>query len=215
MFDLEFLIENRVGISCIGAGVSVLVVWFFMLRDRSFPTKNKLNAIAGDAWKVPDGEFEVTLGLFRPNGEVIYKRKVIAPMPKDPSKKDRGPITKEELIDLFGDSVPIDVMHLLFDKDSPVHQMSNWAVYRKLEEISKVLKRELKQEPSEFDVVIDYTNYKGVRNMRTIRPLTMYYKDSAFHKDGAQWFVWAHDVERGVDREFAMKDIHTWFPLKV
>ncbi len=61
------------------------------------------------------------------------------------------------------------------------------------------------------NVLIDYTNYRGERRQRLIRPLSTTFENSAYHPD-TQWILTAVDVERGVVREFAMKDIHSWTP---
>ncbi len=60
---------------------------------------------------------------------------------------------------------------------------------------------------------IDYTNWKGARAIRTIVPKAFEFGTSAFHADEAdQWFVIAWDLDRNVERMFAMKNIHSWRP---
>lgn len=61
------------------------------------------------------------------------------------------------------------------------------------------------------EVVIDYTNYRGKRAIRRIRPIRIAFENSEWHTD-TQWIVHALDVDRGELREFAMQDIHTWQP---
>lgn len=61
-------------------------------------------------------------------------------------------------------------------------------------------------------VMIDYTNYRGERGMRRIRPLSMRFESSEYH-EGEQWLLRAVDIEKGATRDFAMKDIHSWRPV--
>ena len=60
-------------------------------------------------------------------------------------------------------------------------------------------------------VVIDYTNYKGQRSERTIRPISIYH-DKTEHHPTPQWLLEAWDVDKAAYRTFAMKDIHSWQP---
>lgn len=60
-------------------------------------------------------------------------------------------------------------------------------------------------------VVIDYTNWRGERSERRIRPYSIVYSSTEWHPE-PQWILLAWDVERMVDRGFAMKDIHAWKP---
>jgi predicted DNA-binding transcriptional regulator YafY len=62
-------------------------------------------------------------------------------------------------------------------------------------------------------VVIDYTNYRGERSLRTILPLSLFFGDNEWHPD-PQWLLSAFDVEKQQGRVFALKDIHTWTPTK-
>ena len=64
---------------------------------------------------------------------------------------------------------------------------------------------------SHMDVQIDYTNHRGERSMRYIRPLKLTWGLSKYHK-GVQWILLAHDLNKNASREFAMKDIHSWMP---
>lgn len=63
-------------------------------------------------------------------------------------------------------------------------------------------------------VCIDYTNYKGKRRSRRIKPeefsgrFLLRFGTTPFHKE-PQWLLEAIDVEKG-PRTFAMKDIHSW-----
>lgn len=65
-----------------------------------------------------------------------------------------------------------------------------------------------------LDVRIDYTNWRGERAWRTIRPIetkALFHGASEWHKE-PQWLLRAFDYERESFREFAMKDIHAWEP---
>jgi predicted DNA-binding transcriptional regulator YafY len=62
------------------------------------------------------------------------------------------------------------------------------------------------------EVVIDYTNWKGVRGTRTIEPLRMYWGRTNYHPE-SQWLLNAYDPVKKEVRIFAMKDIHSWAPV--
>jgi len=61
-------------------------------------------------------------------------------------------------------------------------------------------------------VRIDYTNWRGERAERFIHPQRVFFGVTKFHTT-PQWFLVALDVEKGADRSFAMKDIHSWTPV--
>jgi len=61
----------------------------------------------------------------------------------------------------------------------------------------------------EREVWIDYTNYKGERRWRLVRPMNVWFGTSAWHR-GTQWFLHADDVEKGQVRDFEMASIHAW-----
>lgn len=61
------------------------------------------------------------------------------------------------------------------------------------------------------EVIIDYTNWRGERSLRRILPLETFFGLNEFHP-GEQWLLKAIDVEKNVERVFAMKDIHSWKP---
>lgn len=60
-------------------------------------------------------------------------------------------------------------------------------------------------------VSIDYTNYRGERSIRTIRPDRIWFGENEYHKP-AQWLLDANDIEKGAARTFALSDIHSWKP---
>jgi predicted DNA-binding transcriptional regulator YafY len=58
-------------------------------------------------------------------------------------------------------------------------------------------------------VVIDYTNWRGERAMRRIRPLRLVFENNEWHPD-TQWLLEAVDLDKGEERTFAMSNIHSW-----
>lgn len=63
-----------------------------------------------------------------------------------------------------------------------------------------------------IQVEIDYTNYRGERAIRRIKPGSIGFTTSPWHPE-PQWILFAWDVEKQAHRQFAMKDIHAWRPL--
>jgi hypothetical protein len=62
------------------------------------------------------------------------------------------------------------------------------------------------------DVMIDYTNWRGVRGIRRILPpFRIYWGSTEYHAE-PQHLLEAVDTDKG-KRTFAMKDIHSWIPL--
>ncbi len=62
---------------------------------------------------------------------------------------------------------------------------------------------------------IDYTNWRGERRWRKIRPFGLAFRTSTYHRDAdgqmiKQWFMEAGDDEKGGRRYFALKDIHAF-----
>jgi predicted DNA-binding transcriptional regulator YafY len=51
-----------------------------------------------------------------------------------------------------------------------------------------------------------YTNHKLETEQRTARVLSVWYGASEYHQ-GPQWFLMAHDLDRGQIRNFAMRDM--------
>lgn len=59
-------------------------------------------------------------------------------------------------------------------------------------------------------VTIDYTNWRGERSTRRIRPTgSVDFGNNEWHPD-TQWLLEAVDVDSGKIRTFAMKNIHSW-----
>jgi hypothetical protein len=61
-------------------------------------------------------------------------------------------------------------------------------------------------------VAIDYTNYRGERAVRIVVPQRIWWGVNDYHDKEPQWFLTARELRRGVERDFAMKDIHSWSP---
>jgi predicted DNA-binding transcriptional regulator YafY len=60
------------------------------------------------------------------------------------------------------------------------------------------------------EVLIDYTNWRGERAMRRIRPLgTVTFENNEWHPE-TQWLLEAVDLETMSNRTFAMANIHSW-----
>lgn len=58
-------------------------------------------------------------------------------------------------------------------------------------------------------VHIDYTNWRGERAIRVIKPLMISFGANEWHKE-PQWLLYAFDVEKDAPRWFAMAAIHSW-----
>ncbi len=63
-----------------------------------------------------------------------------------------------------------------------------------------------------YTVRIYYTNHRGVKAWRNIRPLELVYAETKWHPD-SQWLLRAWDYTKGVERHFALKDIAAWTDL--
>lgn len=53
---------------------------------------------------------------------------------------------------------------------------------------------------------VSYTNYRGETGTRRISPRSLRFGASEFHPE-PQWLLTALDLERDVEREFALKDM--------
>lgn len=60
-------------------------------------------------------------------------------------------------------------------------------------------------------VIIGYTNRRGVRSKHRIQPDRIEWSNSEWHPE-TQWLLLAWDYGKKAEREFAMKDIHSWTP---
>lgn len=59
------------------------------------------------------------------------------------------------------------------------------------------------------EVTIDYTNWRGARSMRRVRPVSIVYENNEWHPE-TQWLLYAIDLEKGEERCFALAGIHSW-----
>jgi predicted DNA-binding transcriptional regulator YafY len=68
----------------------------------------------------------------------------------------------------------------------------------------------------EFDkrVDIDYTNWRGERRVRRIEPQAIGIPLSSEFHPQRQWCLQAIDCEDGKQKDFALKDIHSWKPAE-
>jgi predicted DNA-binding transcriptional regulator YafY len=62
------------------------------------------------------------------------------------------------------------------------------------------------------EVLIDYTNWRGKRLTRLIRPNAIVFGNNEWHPE-MQWLLEADDVEKGESRTFALTNIHSWRAL--
>jgi len=61
-------------------------------------------------------------------------------------------------------------------------------------------------------VEIVYTNWKGERGCRRILPRRIQLTYNKWHPT-PQWLLYAHDLDKGAERTFALKDIERWTPV--
>ena len=54
-------------------------------------------------------------------------------------------------------------------------------------------------------VTMTYTNYRGETSVRNVTPITIDFGTSEWHQD-PQWLMSAYDNNKGVHREFALRD---------
>ena len=60
------------------------------------------------------------------------------------------------------------------------------------------------------EVIIDYTNWRGERAMRRIRPTgRVTFENNEWHPE-TQWLLEAVDIDKGEIRSFALANIHYW-----
>jgi predicted DNA-binding transcriptional regulator YafY len=58
-------------------------------------------------------------------------------------------------------------------------------------------------------VIIDYINWEGKRALRRILPQKIFFGSTNWHKK-PQWLLKATDLDKGAERDFALKDILKW-----
>jgi predicted DNA-binding transcriptional regulator YafY len=61
-------------------------------------------------------------------------------------------------------------------------------------------------------VKIDYTNWRGERSTRTIRPTRLAWSQGNQWHPEPQWLLLAWDIAKEDFRDFAMTGIHSWKP---
>lgn len=59
------------------------------------------------------------------------------------------------------------------------------------------------------EVILDYTNWRGVRKSYRIRPKHIMFGANEWHTE-QQWLLEAFTVPDNAVRTFAMKNIHSW-----
>ena len=63
-------------------------------------------------------------------------------------------------------------------------------------------------------VRIDYTNHRGERAWRRIRPIGIAFTSSEWHPE-RQWLLEAYDLDKEARRLFALKSVLYWEPETV
>lgn len=59
------------------------------------------------------------------------------------------------------------------------------------------------------EVCFEYTNHRGVTATRRVVPIKIWFGSNIYHVS-PQWILKARDVERNLERDFAMRDIRNW-----
>ena len=59
------------------------------------------------------------------------------------------------------------------------------------------------------NVYIYYKNWKGNLSWRNVKPKTIRFASTPFHKE-EQWLLEAYDLDKNCERTFAIKDILVW-----
>jgi hypothetical protein len=62
------------------------------------------------------------------------------------------------------------------------------------------------------EVILDYTNHRGERSLRKVDAQAIRRGISPYH-EGEQLLVEAFDLDKGLDRTFALRDVHRWQPV--
>jgi predicted DNA-binding transcriptional regulator YafY len=62
------------------------------------------------------------------------------------------------------------------------------------------------------DVEIDYTNWRGERRWRPIRPISLNFESNEWHQN-SQWLLEAIDLQDGQTKTFSMATVHGWSEL--
>lgn len=67
------------------------------------------------------------------------------------------------------------------------------------------------QHPSE--VMIEYVNHRGDHVRRRIAPASIFWGETEWYPGPAQWFLLALDLDRDVERAYAVRNIRVWQPV--
>lgn len=70
----------------------------------------------------------------------------------------------------------------------------------------------LSKGPLPQDLLIDYTNWKGHRRIRPVRPVCIMFGSNEYHTV-PQWLMEAYDLEDGGVKTFALSGIHAYLPM--
>jgi hypothetical protein len=60
-------------------------------------------------------------------------------------------------------------------------------------------------------VTILYRNHRSETARGRIQPLCIWFGSTEYHREG-QWLLKARDLDKGVERDFALRDIREWEP---
>ena len=63
---------------------------------------------------------------------------------------------------------------------------------------------------SNEEIPIDYTNWRGERRRRTVKPVSLSFGSTSWHPE-KQYLLRCLDPEDGREKDFAIKDIHDWW----
>ncbi|MEU0766737.1 DUF1653 domain-containing protein [Streptomyces albogriseolus] len=58
-------------------------------------------------------------------------------------------------------------------------------------------------------LTIDYTNHRGERGVRTVRPYRVWFGQTSWHPE-EEWLLEAYDRDRQAVRNFSLRWIHDW-----
>lgn len=62
---------------------------------------------------------------------------------------------------------------------------------------------------SSESIKIIYTNWRGETAERHIKPIRIWFGSTEWHKE-EQWLLRAIDLDKKVERDFALKDVKEW-----
>jgi hypothetical protein len=64
----------------------------------------------------------------------------------------------------------------------------------------------MSKEGADQIIKVQYTNYRGETAIRTIWPIDISFKSTEYHPE-QQWILRALDVDKGQQRDFALRDM--------